>query len=470
MARASLDDEDAWEDDFQTPHTPVCRVVWREGEPAAGRMEASRGSPGWHPCYQVDIGEEEVMLESIDLTWRATHWLQLAVQSIADDEVPLYELVIPLTSGNASPHDMESQGLRGGHLFAHPTTLNIGQFMTADEVAEGIGETHWFVAYSCTLQWVGEAACRWEWEWPAGEALEVKVSPLVHAFWEETGTDLTMACVKLCWEPAPRAIFCKREEGPVAHIITFLDELAVWAPSLDAWDQFVWPPATAIPRALTEAELYGYCHGQSVDLGPVMPAAQFRVMDEVGTYLCMVRALVFKGSILAYNPTKNEAEWVPAHDLANDLTWAKERSAVALANYVPCIPEEVAQITRLGAHQLVSWPTDSPTSEEEEEEEWDPELPTMDTELERGEESEDGARQMDLEEEWEPDRWQHSWDWEAVMGETERLAYDDPQSESDATVMGVDGHSPRCLTPHVPGSPMEAAVEVHVRESKLEDL
>ena len=221
--------------------------------------------------------------------------------------------------------------------------------MTADEVAEGIGEPHWFMAYFHSLQQVGEAARGQKWQWPAGEALKVKVSPLVHAFWEETGADLTVACIKLCWEPAPRAIFCKSEEGPVAHIITFLDELAVWAPHLDAWDQFVWPPTTTIPQALTEAEPYGYCHGQDVDLRPVMPAAQFRVMDEVGTYLCMVQALVFEGSSLAYNPTKNEVECVPVHGLANDLTWAQERSTVALANYVPHIPKEVGWITRLGA-------------------------------------------------------------------------------------------------------------------------
>ena len=104
MAQASLDDEDAWEDDFQTLHTPVHHIVWWDVEPAAGRMEASRGSPGWHSYYQVDIGQEEVMLESIDLTWRATHWLQPVVQSIVDDEVPWYELVIPLmleTEGTA---------------------------------------------------------------------------------------------------------------------------------------------------------------------------------------------------------------------------------------------------------------------------------------------------------------------------------------------------------------------------------
>ena len=103
MARASLNDEVAWEDDFQTPHMPVRCVVWWDGgshgEPAAERMEASRGSPSWQPYYQVDIGEEEAMLESIDPTWRATCWLQLVVQGIMEDEVPWYELVIPLTLG-----------------------------------------------------------------------------------------------------------------------------------------------------------------------------------------------------------------------------------------------------------------------------------------------------------------------------------------------------------------------------------
>ena len=342
--------------------------------------------------------------------------------------------------------------------------------MTTDEVAEDVGEPHWFVACSCALQQVGEAAHGWKWEWPAKEALEVKISPLVCTFWEETDMDLTMACLKLCWEPAPRAIYWMREEGPVAHVVTFLDEVVVWVPNLDAWDQFVWLPTAAVLQALTEAELYGYCCSQAVDLWPVMPAAQFRVSDKVGTYLCMARALVFKGSILAYNPTKNEAEWTPAHSLTNDLTWAEERSAIALANYVPCIPEEAAQIVRLGAHQLVSWPDDCSMSEEEEEEEWDPELLTTDTELEWGEENEDGARQTDLEEEQEPNRWWHSWDWEAVMGEIERLAYDNLQSDSDATVMGVDCHSLRHLTPCVLGSPMEVVVEVHVRESELEDL
>ena len=106
MARASLDNEEAWEDDFQTPHFPAHHVVrWNggsHGEPATERMEASRGSPSWQSFFQVDIGKEEPeTLEDIDPHWRAMRWLQVAVQGIAKEEVPWYEyeLVTPLTLG-----------------------------------------------------------------------------------------------------------------------------------------------------------------------------------------------------------------------------------------------------------------------------------------------------------------------------------------------------------------------------------
>ena len=220
-----------------------------------------------------------------------------------------------------------------------------------EEAAGGVGEPHWFMAYSCVLQQVGEAACRRKWE-SRREALEIKTSPLVPAFWHETDVDLTMASVKLCWEPTPRALYHQRDNGPTTHIISYLKELAVCVPTLEAWDQMVWPTTAAIWGRLTEAESYGYFRGQVVDLGPMMLVAQFQVMEEGGTYLCTMRALVFKGSILAYNPTLNEAEWVPVCGLSNDLSWAEERSAVALANYVPCASAEVAQITRLRLAEL----------------------------------------------------------------------------------------------------------------------
>ena len=96
----------------------------------------------------------------------------------------------------------------------------------------------------------------------------------------------------------------------------------------------------------------------------------------------------------------------------------------------------------------------------------------------QAQESEDGARQTNLEEEGELNRQWHSRDWEAVMGEMEKLAYDDPWSDSNATVMGADcpqrpalsPHTPSHVTPHVLGSPMEVAVEVHLKESELDNL
>ena len=178
MAQASLNDEDAWDDDFQTPHTPVHHVVWREDngrrEPVDGRMEASRGSLGWQTGYQVDVGEEEAMLETINPTWRTTHWLQLVVQGISDDKVPWYELVIPLMVGTEGAALSLAKCLLMVWRWSvkvlgwdicppTPTALNIGQFMTKEEVSEGVDEQLWFVAYSHTLQWVGEAAHGWKW-------------------------------------------------------------------------------------------------------------------------------------------------------------------------------------------------------------------------------------------------------------------------------------------------------------------
>ena len=125
----------------------------------------------------------------------------------------------------------------------------------------------------------------------------------------------------------------------ISHAITFMDDMAMRIPSLDAWDQFVWPPVAAVPRVATEVEQYSYHCGHTIDLGPVMPATQFKVTDEDGTYLCVAWALVFEGSILEYNPARDEAEWVPTRGVTNDLSWAEERSAVALADLCHASPK-----------------------------------------------------------------------------------------------------------------------------------
>ena len=163
MARASLDNDEAWEDDFQTPHSPAHCVVRRDGgghgELATTRIEASRGSPTWQSFFQVYIGKEETeTLEDIDPHWRTMRWLQVAVQGIAK-KVPWYELVMPLTSGAEGTVLSLAKCLLVAWQWnikvcgeddcpPAPTILNIGQFITDEEVAGGVGEPHWFVAYS----------------------------------------------------------------------------------------------------------------------------------------------------------------------------------------------------------------------------------------------------------------------------------------------------------------------------------
>ena len=123
-------------------------------------------------------------------------------------------------------------------------------------------------------------------------------------------------------------------------------------------------------------------------------AGDSSVTDEEGTYLCVAWALVFEGSVLVYNSARDKAEWVPACGIANDLSWAEERSAVALANFVPHVPQKAAHIARLGAHHLVSWPDDS-SSEEEDDGQAEEEDNGQVEEEDRQVEEEEGEREED---------------------------------------------------------------------------
>ena len=92
-------------------------------------------------------------------------------------------------------------------------------------------------------------------------------------------------------------------------------------------------------------------------------------------FMCSV-GLIFEGSILAYNAARDKAEWVLTRGVTNDLSWAEERMAVMLVNFVPHIPQEADHVTELEAHRLLGWADDSPLEEDDEqiqEEEDEPE-------------------------------------------------------------------------------------------------
>ena len=89
-----------------------------------------------------------------------------------------------------------------------------------------------------------------------------------------------MVSIKHCWWQTPGTLHHQRDNGPTTHVISYLDELAVPCLTSEAWDKLVWPTTAVTPRVPTEAESYGYCWNQAVDLGLVMPAVQFCVINE----------------------------------------------------------------------------------------------------------------------------------------------------------------------------------------------
>ena len=228
-ALASLDQDKVLEDDFQTQHTSVHHVKWRGDSggraSARGGPECYGGSLGQWAVYCLDIGKEEETLETVDPTWQTTCWLQLAVQSISDDEVPWYECMAPLTSGAEGTALLLAKhflaiwrwSLRVQGQDVCPTVLNIGQFMTRDEVRGEVDNTLWFEVYSRALQRVGEAIHGWRWQWPKGKAREVAVSPIVRAFWEETGMEPAASCTRLLLGAPAESSVQEKGEG---HCLT----------------------------------------------------------------------------------------------------------------------------------------------------------------------------------------------------------------------------------------------------------
>ena len=79
------------------------------------------------------------------------------------------------------------------------------------------------------------------------------------------------------------------------------------------------------------------------------------------------------------------------HSLANDLSWAEEKSAMALANYVLCASAEAAWIARLGTGRVVSCPGNDSSTSVEREELQHSDAPSMDIDHEAGNESEGGV-------------------------------------------------------------------------------
>ena len=67
----------------------------------------------------------------------------------------------------------------------------------------------------------------------------------------------------------------------------------------------------------------------------MLPTTQFPINQPTGEFVCMARGLLFEDSILIYDPTCNEAEWIPVRGMEEDLSQVEEASTRELSNMVP---------------------------------------------------------------------------------------------------------------------------------------
>ena len=88
-----------------------------------------------------------------------------------------------------------------------------------------------------------------------------------------------------------------------------------------------------------------------MELGLTMPPSQFCISNPSREFICFARGLFFEGSVLAYDPITNGAEWIPVCGTAGDPSWMEEMLALVLYNMLPRILDEGAErLARFGEH------------------------------------------------------------------------------------------------------------------------
>ena len=85
----------------------------------------------------------------------------------------------------------------------------------------------------------------------------------------------------------------------------------------------------------------------------------FHSNSKDGEFLGYVQGLLYKGTILMYNPTMNKAEWAPVHSSVKSLTPMEQASATDLCNMVPCSPTRSWESPQLPLVRLRRFAEDS---------------------------------------------------------------------------------------------------------------
>ena len=191
----------------------------------------------------------------------------------------------------------------------------------------------WLLAYAHVLQGMGEATDERTW-WPSGVCFTLQISLLVDVFIQETGAELVEADIASCWGQLLEEVPCQKDEGPFMEVISHLDELAQHMPNRKAWDKLIFPTPPAELHAPCQSRHLGYIMGPTMDQGSTLPPLQFHISSPNGEFICIVQGLLFKGSVLTYDPATNGAKWVPMWGTASNLSPVEEVSAQELSNIV----------------------------------------------------------------------------------------------------------------------------------------
>ena len=146
--------------------------------------------------------------------WQTTKWLEACRESLGEEDITWWLLVMPLTDGGtAAAKELTKCFVSTWRWMAKvsttllcppaPTMLSIGQFLDGHP-KEG-DCTPWLLAYARALQHMHEAAEGRTWH-PSGMHFTWQISLLVDAFVEETGAELIELNIASCWGQLPEEV------------------------------------------------------------------------------------------------------------------------------------------------------------------------------------------------------------------------------------------------------------------------
>ena len=156
----------------------------------------------------------------------------------------------------------------------------------------------WIEAYACALQRVAEASVGRRWITYKGIRVP-KISRVVEAFLDATGTRVPLDKIRQCWPARHAEMPMQNLDGIRQNIVYKLDEVATLFTSPITWDPFVFPLTDDV---CWREEALCYRPGKTLDVGTRMPGFKLMLQDDKGEYPYSGRALIFKGSMLVYDP------------------------------------------------------------------------------------------------------------------------------------------------------------------------